>query len=193
MGWDPAPAWLVYLAIPFFHAIALQCLKEVCVDNHGPVNAIKNTAMQTLLGSQDVTDELWTRKSMVLALFASAIMCVATFYVFLFVDASESGSVNNRTPRNCRPEAEPSLRGRLISAHKNHLENFPIFAASVLVALSAQKVDESASVLAWCHLTSRVAYVALYAFDFPNMRTMAYIFSFDAAMLILWRHVTLGY
>eukprot|EP00940_MAST-03C_sp_MAST-3C-sp2_P000526 g526.t1 len=184
LGVDPAPAWFVFLGIPALHGSAITFL-QIATEKYGDaLNPIADS-VSTLIGLSSGTP----RGSLLSTLFISACMCLLTFYVFIFLNAFESPKgVDNRNPRANRPVGEPTLQGRVISAHRNHLESFPIFAAAVLAALATGHAGAfGITTLAWIHVLARVAYFVAYAVDLPALRTLTYIIGFDASAFILWR------
>jgi uncharacterized MAPEG superfamily protein len=79
--------------------------------------------------------------------------------------------------------------GRLMRAQANFFETFPIFIAAVILSLSTQSMAGPALVPAlgaWLWLGGRVAYLPLYAFGVPVVRSLAWIVSVVGIVLMLW-------
>jgi uncharacterized MAPEG superfamily protein len=87
-----------------------------------------------------------------------------------------------------RDEPRPSLTslaGRLERALTNFLETFPLFAAAVLVAHAAGRHDWMTVWGAELYVVARVAYVPLYAFGVPIVRSLVWNVATIGIMLIL--------
>ena len=79
--------------------------------------------------------------------------------------------------------------GRLMRAQANFFETFPIFIAAVILALSTQSMTGPApmpALGAWLWLGGRVAYLPLYAFGVPVVRSLAWIVSVVGIVLMMW-------
>ena len=79
--------------------------------------------------------------------------------------------------------------GRLTRAQANFFETFPIFIAAVILSLSTQSMTGTApmpALGAWLWLGGRVAYLPLYAFGVPLVRSLAWIVSVVGIVLMMW-------
>ena len=74
--------------------------------------------------------------------------------------------------------------GRLMRAQANYFETFPIFIAAVILAMTAGPNDTTA-LGAWLWLGGRVAYLPLYAFGVPLVRSLAWIVSLVGIVLVM--------
>jgi uncharacterized MAPEG superfamily protein len=74
--------------------------------------------------------------------------------------------------------------GRLMRAQANFFETFPIFIAAVILALSVGST-EMTRLGAWLWLGARVAYLPLYAFGVPVVRTLAWMVSLVGIVMVL--------
>jgi uncharacterized MAPEG superfamily protein len=87
-----------------------------------------------------------------------------------------------------RDEVKPPLAGiagRLDRALTNYLETFPLFAAAVLIAHVAGQNDWMTAMGAQLYLAARVAYVPLYAFGVPLVRSLVWNVATFGIILIL--------
>ena len=78
--------------------------------------------------------------------------------------------------------------GRLTRAQANFFETFPIFIAAVILALftrTAMEPDRMVAIGAWLWLGARVAYLPLYAFGVPVVRSLAWIASIVGIVLMM--------
>ncbi len=78
--------------------------------------------------------------------------------------------------------------GRLMRAQANFFETFPIFIAAVILAMSVQSLTGPApmpALGAWLWLGARVAYLPLYAFGVPGVRSLAWVVSIVGIVLML--------
>jgi uncharacterized MAPEG superfamily protein len=66
------------------------------------------------------------------------------------------------------------VAARLARAQANFFETFPLFAALVLGVVVAGKADAQTLLGAQVYLWARVAYLPLYAFGIPYVRTIAF-------------------
>jgi uncharacterized MAPEG superfamily protein len=87
-----------------------------------------------------------------------------------------------------RDEAMPRLEGiagRLQRALRNFLETFPLFAAAVLMADALNRHGSLAVLGTQLYFWARVAYLPLYAFGIPVVRTIAWSIATLGIVLIL--------
>lgn len=86
------------------------------------------------------------------------------------------------------PPPQPVV-GRLMRAQANFFETFPIFIAAVILALSTQAIaapERLTTLGAWLWLGGRVAYLPLYAFGVPVVRSLAWMVSIVGIVLLMW-------
>jgi len=74
--------------------------------------------------------------------------------------------------------------GRLARAQANFFETFPIMIAAVILAMSVG-TDSMTALGAWLWLGGRVAYLPLYAFGVPFLRSVAWAVSLAGIILVL--------
>ena len=84
-------------------------------------------------------------------------------------------------------EAPSPLAGRLARAQANYYESFPLFAAAILIIYVADLETETTLLAAWAWLWARVAFLGLYAFGVPYVRTVAWATSIAALLILLAR------
>ncbi len=69
----------------------------------------------------------------------------------------------------------PPMKRRAYAAHQNAYENFPFFAAAVLVAVTIGAPINIVNGLAAAYIALRIAYGILYIFNKPSLRSGAYL------------------
>lgn len=86
-----------------------------------------------------------------------------------------------------RDEPRPlsGAAARLDRAYRNYLETFPIFAAALLAAIVANRLDALAYWGAHLYLWSRVLYTPLYLAGVPLVRTVVWIASVVGIALVI--------
>jgi len=75
--------------------------------------------------------------------------------------------------------------GRAQRAHRNALENLPVFAALVLVAQVAGLANETTALGATIYFWARLAHAVVYIAGVPWVRTAAYAVSLVGELMIL--------
>jgi uncharacterized MAPEG superfamily protein len=75
--------------------------------------------------------------------------------------------------------------GRIERSWKNFMETFPIFAAAILVEASAGHGSALAAIGAQLYFWSRVAFLPIYSFGLPVVRTLVWTASLVGIVLIL--------
>ena len=74
--------------------------------------------------------------------------------------------------------------GRAVRAHRNMLENLPLFAALVLVAVAAAKTNDMTLLGAQLFFWGRLAYALVYVAGIPWLRTGVWFVSVVGLVLI---------
>jgi uncharacterized MAPEG superfamily protein len=82
------------------------------------------------------------------------------------------------------PPPQPVV-GRLMRAQSNFFETFPIFIAAVILAMTTGPTQLTA-IGAWLWLGGRVAYLPLYAFGVPLVRSLAWMASVVGIVMVMW-------
>ena len=72
-------------------------------------------------------------------------------------------------------EQQQGMRRRADYAHRNHFEAFPFFAIAVLVAEQLEANPTLIDMLAVIFIIARLAYTALYLFNKPTPRSLAWM------------------
>ncbi len=112
------------------------------------------------------------------------VLIAAMLPYFTVAIAKWHGSYDNR-----RPRAAGAYKGfalRAFNAHMNGFEAFPFFAVAVLVAsgASAHVTIGALNILAVLWLVSRLAYIAAYLSDGPNLRSLLWMASLALTVTI---------
>jgi uncharacterized MAPEG superfamily protein len=118
-----------------------------------------------------------------LCLLGAIILIVATIAPAKFVGRRQYDNANPRDPQFYTP----GFRARSQGAHLNGYENFPFFAAAVLLAEMKGAPQGMVDALAVGFLLARVAYVACYLDDRPTARSILWAvgMAFNLAIFFL--------
>ena len=87
---------------------------------------------------------------------------------------AELGAMWNAGPRDGVPPPPGPLAGRLMRAQANLFETLPLFIAAVLMAHVAGKDGALTALGAHFYFFGRLAYLPLYAFGVPYVRSAAW-------------------
>jgi uncharacterized MAPEG superfamily protein len=88
---------------------------------------------------------------------------------------------DNSEPRGWL-EKQIGVRRRADSAHRNHFEAFPFFAAGILVAQQLHAPQHSIDMLAIAFIASRIVYTWLYLTDRSTLRSMSWFIGYLAVI-----------
>ncbi|MEA3014534.1 MAG: hypothetical protein QOD42_3079 [Sphingomonadales bacterium] len=115
--------------------------------------------------------------------------CVLAFVHILAAAQAKTRQYGTRWNMGARDEELPPLNplaGRLTRAQANFFETFPIFIAAVMIVGFMRLSDHQTLLGAWLWLGGRVAYLPLYAFGVPYLRSLAWGVSLVGIALVLW-------
>lgn len=96
----------------------------------------------------------------------------------------ENGPKWNAGPRDNTPEPGV-MAGRLDRASRNFQETFPLFAAVLLAAYLAAQLSDLTLIAAIAYVVARAVYIPLYAFGVPYLRSLVWVVSLVAILVIL--------
>ncbi len=113
----------------------------------------------------------------VVALF---IPLVCTAYAKL-----SAGGYDNRAPREFLQKLDGKAR-RADYAQMNHFENFPAFAAGVIVAYQLHAPQSSIDTLAMIFVGARILYSIFYIIDQHVLRTVFWFVGFTATLALFF-------
>ncbi len=101
-------------------------------------------------------------------------MLVAALLPLVWVSYAKFGAGgNNHRPREDYERLSPRQR-RAYAAHQNAYENFPFFAAAVIVAVTQGAALDTVDRLAIVYVTIRIVHGLLYIGDYATARSTAY-------------------
>jgi uncharacterized MAPEG superfamily protein len=106
-----------------------------------------------------------------------ALLLLVHIFAAVHLKTRQYGAKWNMGPRD---EAVPPLSpgaGRLARAQANFLETFPIAIIALLGVVIANRTSSSTTLGGWIWLGARIAYLPLYAFGVPVIRTLAFAVS----------------
>lgn len=101
------------------------------------------------------------------------------------VKTRQYGTKWNMGARDEELPAPKPIVGRLMRAQANFFETFPVFVAAVVLAMSVGTTDGT-KLGAWLWLGGRVAYLPLYAFGVPLVRSLAWVASLVGIVMVMW-------
>lgn len=116
--------------------------------------------------------------------FAYWCVLIAALLPLPFVAYAKSGSRDNNTPRDSADKLEGAKR-RAYAAHQNIYENFPFFAAAVIIAITQGANAATVSTLAAIYVVLRIAYGICYIKDAASLRSLCYMLSLFANIAII--------
>jgi uncharacterized MAPEG superfamily protein len=87
--------------------------------------------------------------------------------------AKAGGTVDNHCPRETAADLPPKHR-RAYAAHSNAYENFPFFAAAVIIAVTQGAAIPTVNALAVIYVLLRIVHGVLYVADRPTARSVVY-------------------
>lgn len=99
---------------------------------------------------------------------------VAALLPIVWVSYAKLGvESDNRYPREDYDNLPPAKR-RAYAAHQNAYENFPFFAAAVIVAMTLGAAPATVNMLALVYIAIRVIHALLYINNIPMLRSAAF-------------------
>lgn len=115
--------------------------------------------------------------------FAYWCVLIAALLPTVWVLYAKRGQIDNHNPRAGIDELPPPQR-RAYGAHLNAIENFPFFAAAVIIALTMGAPGSTVNWLAGLYILIRIAHGLLYITDQPSARSMSYLAGFIVNVVI---------
>ena len=82
--------------------------------------------------------------------------------------------------------APEGIAGRASRAHRNMLENLPLFAALVLIVHVAGLSSDTSILGAQIFVIARLAFAIIYIIGFPWIRTAAFLISVVGLVMVSW-------
>jgi uncharacterized MAPEG superfamily protein len=113
--------------------------------------------------------------------------CILALVHILAAAQAKTRQYGSKWNIGARDEELPPPRpvvGRMTRAQANFFETFPIFIAAVILAMSVG-TDSRTALGAWLWLGGRVAYLPLYAFGVPYLRSLAWMVSLVGIVMVL--------
>ena len=95
------------------------------------------------------------------------------------------GTKWNMGPRDGDYGKLSPLTGRLLRAQSNFFETFPLFAASILMAVLTDNLSTYSYWGAILYLAARIIYLPLYVFGIPVVRSIVWLVSIAGLLMIL--------
>lgn len=77
------------------------------------------------------------------------------------------------------------IAGRAQRAEQNHIDGLTLFAVAVIVVTLGEATSPLTAICAWVYLASRIAYIPVYAFGVPLIRSVVWGAGYLATMLML--------
>ena len=98
---------------------------------------------------------------------------------------AELGVIWNAGPRDAEAPPPGKYAGRLMRAQANLFETLPLFAAAVIMAHIAGKDGTLTAVGAHLYFFARLAYLPLYAFGVPYIRSLVWLIAAGGLVMVL--------
>lgn len=98
----------------------------------------------------------------------------------------EHGPVYAGGPRDEERPVTARWARRAERALRNLMETFPVFAAAVLAVVLAGRTGELTLLGAQLYLWGRIAYLPLYVFGVPYLRSLAWAVAFAGIVMNVW-------
>ena len=102
---------------------------------------------------------------------------VAALLPIALVSFAKSGGGDNHHPRDDVDRLSGAHR-RAYAAHFNAYENFPFFAAAVIIAVTQGATPSAVNTLASVYLALRILHAALYIGDQATLRSLTFLAGF---------------
>ena len=99
---------------------------------------------------------------------------------------SKAGIEWAMTNRDSQPEV-PLWVGRADRAQRNHLDNLAMIASVILIAQVSGKADATTAIAAIVVVAARIAHSLTYLAGLPLPRSLSYLVSVAALLVIVWR------
>ncbi|RVU13920.1 MAPEG family protein [Methylobacterium oryzihabitans] len=110
-----------------------------------------------------------------------SLLAIAVVLGFVHIMAASAAGLQQRgglawAASNREAQAAPmqGAAGRLERASKNFFETFPLFAALVLAAAATGRLDTTTALGAHLYVWARLAYLPIYGFGVPAVRTLVW-------------------
>lgn len=98
----------------------------------------------------------------------------------------ETGLAYNAGNRDAEGPPVGVVTGRLRRAQANFYESLPLFIAAVLIAQTADRHNALTAAGAWTFVGARAAYLLIYAFGVPYVRSLVWGLSLLGLGLVLY-------
>ena len=100
---------------------------------------------------------------------------VAALLPIVWVSYAKLGvESDNRYPREDYDNLPPAKR-RAYAAHQNAYENFPFFAAAVIIAMTLGAAPATVNMLAMAYVAIRIVHGLLYINNVPSLRSLTFL------------------
>lgn len=105
------------------------------------------------------------------------VLAVAQILMPAFLHTKQAGIAWNASARDHEIVPAGKVTARLLRAQKNLYETLPLFIGAILIAHVAGIHTEHTLLGAQLYLGGRIAYVPLYAFGVPYVRSLVWVLS----------------
>lgn len=119
-----------------------------------------------------------------ICLLVSALMILFTKVPVALAQAKQEHGYDNRNPR----QQQARLAGfgaRALAAHQNMIEAFPVFAAGLLLALTAGAHGQWVVILSIAFVVARIVYSIFYWMDIHALRSLSWGIGFGASIALM--------
>lgn len=126
----------------------------------------------------------------ILALAWGAVLLLVHIFAAAQLRTRQYGLAWNAGPRDTPMPPLDVHAGRLARAQANFLETFPLAIVALLGVVLAGRTGASTALGGWIWLAARAAYLPLYWFGVPVLRSLAFLGSLIGIGMALWPLLT---
>lgn len=114
-------------------------------------------------------------------------VCLGIAQVFLgaMSSTSQRGFKWNVSSREGQPKELTGVPARLDRALQNFKETFPFFVAAILMAHVSTRLNGTTAMGAQLYFYARLAYLPIYAFGIPFIRSLVWLVSIVGILMVL--------
>ncbi|HEY0235376.1 MAG TPA: MAPEG family protein [Afipia sp.] len=102
---------------------------------------------------------------------------IAALLPIVWAGYAKAGTKSDNSYPREEVEDLPPMKRRAYAAHQNAYDNFPFFAAAVIIAVTQRAPIDIVNWLALAYVLLRIAHALLYIYNKPPLRSLAFAFA----------------
>ncbi len=114
------------------------------------------------------------------------VLLIVHIFAAVQMKTKEYGVDWNMGPRDGAVPPPGKVAGRLARAQANYLETFPLAIVALLGVVVAGRSSHLTAIGGWVWLAARVAYLPIYASGIKGVRTVVFLISLIALLVVFW-------